>query len=112
MLLKLLISEHYLYCGLRYSAGIFRVVLQTMVLRHTSHSSEVFVRLTYSYIFIVGLEVLAIYTQTIKRINGLTLGKEVKVVIFLDDKTMFPKNKRSYHSLMRTLKTYSTCSGI
>ena len=65
------------------------------------------------YLFIIGLELLAIHIRNDKEINGLTIGKEeVKVVIYADDMTCFLKNKQSYHSLMKTLNRYSICSGL
>ena len=65
------------------------------------------------YLFIIGLELLAIHIRNDKEINELTIGKEeVKVVIYADDMTCFLKNKQSYHSLMRTLNRYSICSGL
>ena len=65
------------------------------------------------YLFIIGLELLAIHIRNDKEINGLTIGKEEgKVVIFADDMTCVLKKNQSNHSLMRTLNRYSTCSGL
>ena len=66
-----------------------------------------------AYLFIIALEVLAIRIRNSDSIQGFKIGEvNVKLNLFADDMTCFPKDKRSYTSLFRLLYNFGECSGL
>ena len=65
------------------------------------------------YLFIITLELLAIYIRNNKDIRGIKINeKELKLVVFADDMASFVSDKLSYFSLINSIKSFSSLSGL
>ena len=64
-------------------------------------------------LFIIVLELLAIYVRNDKQIRGIKVdGNELKLVIFADDMTSFVRDTRSHLILFNTINLFSSYSGL
>jgi len=65
------------------------------------------------YLFIIALELLAINIRNNKQIKGIQInGNEIKLVIFADDITAFPRDVLSFSLLIDTIECFSKYSGL
>ena len=67
-----------------------------------------------SYLFMIALEILAIYVRGSDEIKGINLRgeHEVKLTAFADDMTTFLKDDQSADNLLKVLNDFGMCSGL
>ena len=66
------------------------------------------------YLFIIALEILAIYVRGSDEIKGINLRgeHEVKLTAFADDMTTVLKDGQSADNLLKVLNDFGMCSGL